>query len=723
MKFPVRLPRGLTKRFIFLGLWIFLLPMTLIFMLAVFLSQQTLENQSDDQTFEAARALSVQTRQVFDHQIDMLETFVFDYRNDENLERLDERAAQHTFREPVFSSLALYDAGGSEAVPDEAETDENENTMIEDPAVRQVFEETVWRRSTFVKSITEPGGHARIFISVPVQEADHQPITGALIGEINPSYFYHLIQTSTIGERGWNLLVTSDGTVYTDTQENRYRNDSVKDEAIFSYLSRGRMGAYRGDFLDSDSVAGYAPVERLPFYAVTIQPESQAGAPIATLQQVLSSGWTVLFLAGLVLLGVSARWIVTPVRKLTDQAMSYAEGESWHLQVMKEEDEIRTLTKAMQFMADDLQEKERFLQRILASFPYGVITTDSDGIITSVNREGAELLNSRPKVLTGRPVETVPSKGLSRHVRALCSRKRPFSKESEEFPYVNHTGQKLVIKVSTTPLQNEKRERIGVLTTFWNHTDYRKLEQHIQRSEHLAAIGQMTAGLAHEVKNPLGTIQMAGDLIEAEMDGLKKKHRLNSPAVSMIEEASGDIQEEARRLNELVTRFLKLSKPHKDEETSLNVGETVEEVARLISHQMKRADITCNVYHKAEQLTVKGDRNQIIQAFLNLSLNALEAMKETESGVLSITVSREKDQAKIVFHDSGDGIPASKLNRIFNPFFSTKQEGTGLGLSITHDLINEHKGSIEVESEFGKGSEFTVRLPLEPDRTERKEAN
>ncbi|WP_171051896.1 ATP-binding protein [Alteribacter natronophilus] len=712
MKFPIGLPRGLTKRFIFLGLWIFLLPMTLIFMLAVFLSQQTLEQQSDDQTFVAAQTLSLQTRQVFDHQIDMLEAFVFDYRNNGNLERLEERASSHALREPVFSEVMLYNADGDPAAgPDAVDS-------MAPQAVSEVFEEAQWRRSSFVKGVTTESGHVRVYISVPVQEADHEPINGAIIGEINPSYFYHLIQTSTIGSEGWNLLVSSDGTVFTDTKGNRFRNESIREENIYDLLSRGRMGTFRGKFFEEDSVAGYAPVERLPFYAVTIQPESQAGAPIATLQQVLSSGWMLLFLAGLVLLGVSARWIVTPVRRLTDQAMSYAEGESWHLQVMKEKDEIRTLAKAMQFMANDLQEKERFLQRILSSFPYGVITTDSSGYITSVNREGAQLLNISARSLTGRPVETITSKSLSRHIRVLCGRSRPFRNHSEEFNFVNHKQQKLVIKVSSTPLQDEKGERIGVLTTFWDHTEYRKLEQHIQRSEHLAAIGQMTAGLAHEVKNPLGTIQMAGDLIEAETEELRKKYQLRGPAVSMIQEASADIQEETRRLNELVKRFLKMSKPHKDEETTVDIGELTEEVARLVSHQMKRADIDCTVYHKDDGVIVRGDRSQLMQAFLNLALNALEAMERVDRGVLSITVRKKGSNAEISFHDSGAGIPASKLKRIFNPFFSTKQEGTGLGLSITHDLINEHKGSIEVESEYGKGSEFTVRLPLDKEGEE-----
>ncbi|WP_096439881.1 PAS domain-containing sensor histidine kinase [Alteribacter populi] len=701
-----QLPRGLTKRFIFLGLWIFLLPMTLIFTLAIFLSQQTLESQSDRQTFEAAKSLSNQTRQVFNHQIDVLETFVLDYRNDQNLQRLSERAAEHSLREPLFSELAFYDQNGEPDITDELRTNV-------DAITEKVFEESVWRRSSFVKSKTVENGHVSVFISVPVQEEDHAAIQGALIGKVNSSYLYHLIQSSTIGSEGRNLLVTTDGVVFTDTLGNRFRNEYLQDEAFFSLLDRGKMGSWRGDFLNESQVLGYMPVDRLPFYAITTQPKSQASAPISTLQRVLSSGWMLLFIAGIILLGISAKWIVNPVRKLTDQAMNYAEGESWHLKVLEEKDEIRTLTKAMRYMAEDLQEKERFLQRILESFPYGVISTDSDGLITSVNREGAELFNEKRQNFIGKPIEAIPSKGLSRHVRTLCQKLKPLSKISEEFSFINYEQQKLIIKVSSTPLLNENREIIGVLTTFWNHTEYRKLEQHLQRSEHLAAIGQMTAGLAHEVKNPLGTIQMAGDVIEAEIDEIRHKYQLNTPGVVMIGEASSDIQEESKRLNELVTRFLKMSRPHKGEETSINIGQLIEEVSKLVSHQMKRADIECIVHQQEENLTVVGDRNQLFQAFLNLSLNALEAMKEKENGMLSITVSRVRGSVKISFHDNGTGIPSGKIKRIFNPFFSTKQEGTGLGLAITHDLINEHKGSIEVESEVGKGSEFIVRLPLQ----------
>ncbi|UTR11828.1 ATP-binding protein [Evansella sp. LMS18] len=703
-------PKGLTHRFFTLGLFLVVIPITIIFVLAIYLSQNVLQNQADENTLQGARTTANQTQQLFLSQINMLETIVGNYTGEEDFDNFIERIETAYLKDPFFIDIAFINQDGERENKERRSTLGNSSASME----QSVYEEMLWRNSSFVTTRkAEDESSLGVYIAVPVPEPAAPELEGAVIARTNMFYLNRLLQNSRIGEEGRTLLVTNEGDIFVDTAEasGDAPLQSLTGAGFLNDMQRGRIGVYRGEAFGEEVLAGYYPVDRLPLYSVAIQPMEEANAPIGTLSAVLTFGWLVILATGLILLTVSIRWIVKPVKELTDQAADYAKGEGWHLNILKEKDEIFTLGTAMKHMAESLQEKERFLQLILESFPYGVITTGTDGNVTSMNKAGARLFAGRREDFVDKSITVLPSKGLREHLLRYRKGNGKFSDTEEEIHYVNKDGKSLTLKAASSPLLDENGKMIGVLTTFWDYTELKKLHQHLHRSEHLAAIGQMTAGLAHEVKNPLGTIQMASDVVEAEFNDLAKKRDIKGPGPSMIKEAITDIQTEAQRLNELVTRFLKMSRHHKAEEQNVDIGKLVHEVSRLLSHQMKRENINLELDLPEKPLYVLGDRNQLVQAFLNIFLNSLEAMKNKEDGLLSVSVRESGRNIQVIVDDNGIGIPDAKINRIFNPFFSTKHEGSGLGLSITHDIIQDHNGSIEVASQAGEGTTCFVYLP------------
>ena len=252
-----------------------------------------------------------------------------------------------------------------------------------------------------------------------------------------------------------------------------------------------------------------------------------------------------------------------------------------------------------------------------------------------------------------------------------------------------------------------------------------KLYERMKERDRLAALGEMAAGLAHEIRNPLGAIKGAAQLLLPPLDG-------GEPSAATVAQDSreflGIIVEEANRLNKVVSQFLDYARPYRGEPQPLDVNEVVRKTAQLVSPPpvpTAAGEVTPPVevvLSLAEELPrVRADAEQLRQVFLNLAINAVQAMPA--GGKLVISTARRSGGRRgtpaqfleIRFRDSGPGIPAPELKNLFIPFYTTKDKGTGLGLPISQRIVENHSGTIEVRSRVGVGSTFTVVLPaLEP---------
>jgi two-component system NtrC family sensor kinase len=227
--------------------------------------------------------------------------------------------------------------------------------------------------------------------------------------------------------------------------------------------------------------------------------------------------------------------------------------------------------------------------------------------------------------------------------------------------------------------------------------------QQIVQSEKLAAVGQLTAGIVHDVKNPLAVIiGLAEELPEMS--------RLDEITLQSL----GTIRDNGRRANKIITDLLKFARESEMEMRRQDIRETIETVLRLTEYLARKARVQVIQDVPTVSVMVTYDASQIEQVLMNLVQNAIQAMPQ--GGTLRINLSQAKEAVAIAVQDSGVGIPAKNLSRIFDPFFTTKPpgEGTGLGLSVSYGIVSQHTGRIDVQSKVGQGTTFTILLPVQP---------
>ena len=224
------------------------------------------------------------------------------------------------------------------------------------------------------------------------------------------------------------------------------------------------------------------------------------------------------------------------------------------------------------------------------------------------------------------------------------------------------------------------------------------IEDQLRLADRLTALGELSAGMAHEIRNPLGWIRGTAEILQ---DAFAPDDRYAEFTRILISEVE--------RLNRVLEDFLRFAQPEKVEGPCFSPENVLQDVLQLTAQPARKNEVEV-VCQKQSVPEVCGDAGQFKQVFLNLVLNALQAMEQ--GGRLTVDLSSQGDRVLIRFRDTGCGIPAEELDRIFNPFFTTKADGTGLGLAITHRIIDNHGGRISVSSQVGEGTEFTLSLPI-----------
>jgi len=264
------------------------------------------------------------------------------------------------------------------------------------------------------------------------------------------------------------------------------------------------------------------------------------------------------------------------------------------------------------------------------------------------------------------------------------------------------SGGTRIIAISLSALLSEDRIA-GTIIHIEDITEKRKKETQLRRAESLAALTTLAAGVAHEINNPLGSISIRIQLLEK----LLKPENTDKAA---MKKHLNVVKEEMDRLKHIVVDFLFAVRPMDIQLMSENPAQIVEEIADLIQPEADRKRINVDVSIGDDLPRVLMDKRHIKQALLNLIQNAMAAMPD--GGNLGIAVAATNDELMISVSDTGTGIPEDMLTKIFEPYFTTKKSGTGLGLTITFKIIKEHSGDISLESKEGKGSTFTIHLPV-----------
>ncbi|HUX37168.1 MAG TPA: ATP-binding protein [Rectinemataceae bacterium] len=271
----------------------------------------------------------------------------------------------------------------------------------------------------------------------------------------------------------------------------------------------------------------------------------------------------------------------------------------------------------------------------------------------------------------------------------------------------------LRVAVSATPLVSRRRI-VGTLLHLEDITEKRRREAQLRRAESLASLTTLAAGVAHEIKNPLGSISIHIQLLQRAMR--KEGACMDESFPSMVDRHLGVVTEEIERLNRIVVDFLFAVRPMEMELREADPAQLLRDVAEFISPECEQAGIEVDLDIPDDVPAIPLDRRFMKQAILNLAKNAMSAMRS--GGRLGFSLSASDELVRIAVSDTGTGMSPEVVSRIFEPYYTTKETGTGLGLTITFKIVREHRGEISVNSIPGKGSIFTISIPV-PQREKR----
>jgi two-component system, NtrC family, sensor kinase len=355
------------------------------------------------------------------------------------------------------------------------------------------------------------------------------------------------------------------------------------------------------------------------------------------------------------------------------------------------------LYTSLEEKATEIARLKDFSENIVESLNVGVLAVDLEGLVESWNSRMEQLFGVPRQQAVGIQLSSLLPEELAREITARGDLEQITGIYKQR---LQHLGKTLTLNVSITPLVSKSGDRIGRLLLFDDVTQRESMEQQMTQTEKLTSLGLLAAGVAHEVNTPLAVISNYIQMLAKQMPE-------GDPKQAIIEK----IVKQTFRASEIVNNLLNFSRTGAAEISDIDVNRVVEETLSLVAHPLKTSQIQV-VRQLGETLpAVRGSANKLQQVFLNLFLNARDAMPG--GGMLEVRTAAHNGSVEVEIADTGAGIPREHIHKIFDPFFTTKASGrgTGLGLSVSYGIIKEHSGKIDVRSTPGKGTSFHVEFP------------
>ena len=348
-----------------------------------------------------------------------------------------------------------------------------------------------------------------------------------------------------------------------------------------------------------------------------------------------------------------------------------------------------------------IENLNQFINSVIKGFPSGIITIDKQGNITLINKKAQEILG-----FSEEDAKKITIKELFDYKHATANPLLKTIKENKpltrvETNIVETDGKKIPIGFSTSPLWDESGRVIGAIGVMRDLTEIKQMEERLRRKDRLVALGEMAAGMAHEIRNPLAGIKTGVEYLGRSLD--KKK----SGFVKMI-------IKEINRLNRIVTDMTLYANRPPIKLENVNIHEIIDISLAFLRSEIEEKNLKIVKKFNKMLPSITLDSDQIREVFDNIILNAIHATTDNGKIIISTNFLSKEKKIEIKISDTGIGISKDNRERIFNPFFTTKQGGTGLGLSITHRIISEHKGYITILGKQEKGTTVKIALPINP---------
>jgi two-component system sensor histidine kinase HydH len=346
-----------------------------------------------------------------------------------------------------------------------------------------------------------------------------------------------------------------------------------------------------------------------------------------------------------------------------------------------------------------LKQTQDYTAQVVANMPSGLLSVDRNGRVVSFNQLALELLGLEESKIKGMDFNEIIHFEDSTIQETLTEFCRVLHRE---IYHRSSSGEVVPLELSATPIVNESGVCTGAVIILRDLREIKRLEEQVRRSEKLAAVGKLAAGVAHEIRNPLSSIRGFAQFLRHTLSEMPKEQEY---AEVMVKEVD--------RINKVVTDLLIFSSPMKAERASVGLEELMQHVVRLVQPDAEVRGVKIQSELAQDLPKVELDANQMTQALLNLLLNAIHMSED--GGKIKVGAAVDGAHLRVWVEDDGPGISTEHMDKIFDPFFTTRDKGTGLGLAIVHSIVESHHGDIRVESPApGKtrGSRFTMSIPV-----------
>jgi len=339
-----------------------------------------------------------------------------------------------------------------------------------------------------------------------------------------------------------------------------------------------------------------------------------------------------------------------------------------------------------------------FQREILDNMNNGFLIADRNGIVSAQNRAATAILQLQEGEALDQPIQEILCVQSDSECPVLTALRTERDFTSYEFHASMKDGTVKLLGLSTSCIYDSRHRLTGIIASFADLTELDQMRAELQRQDRLAVIGELAAGLAHEIRNPVAAIHGAVDELRANIE---------SP--DLVSRLAGLAMRESEHLNSIVTNFLDFAREPNIARETFDICSLVREVVDLLRQQSRGEALRVDMHLPDEAYAVSGTRSQLKQVFVNIAVNAVEAMEG--QGNLTIAVIPGASSVEVRFDDEGPGIEPDKVARIFEPFYTTKERGVGMGLAVCQRIVTAHDGIIRASSRTTGGTSMSVRLP------------
>lgn len=555
-----------------------------------------------------------------------------------------------------------------------------------------------------------------VYYAAPIVD-DLKHIKGAVVERMNFNSIADIVKNVKLGEKGSAYLVSSKG---------EYIFSSFKGSDVIKNIDENKYGTFYikhnniNYFSATYSIRKY-DTQRDNWYVAVEEPVKEAYEVSYRLRSYTIIVLFISLFIVFILVTLMSKKITKPIKELLKETQSAAEGDIGQNINIDSSDEIGDLAESFNIMLNNLksmmqqvlkvsgeaasmEQIRQYTEKFIDNVQSAIITIDSSGKITSFNHQASHIIGIDADMILHKNISDLDNEKVAPITELLRKGLE------EDLIYIKHIikiknnrGIELPIMINTSLQKDESGKLLGVIGVFRSVEEVKQLEESVLRAKNLEALGSLSAGMAHEIRNPLTSIKGYAQFIKTE---LKEGSELYNDITVIISEVD--------RLNNIIDRFLAFAKPGDLNLEYCDINKIIEVVINLINRDNLMKNIALKT--ELEELPcTKADFDQIEQVLLNICINAIQAMPE--GGTLSINTKYKKvyETIEIEIADTGEGISSENQDKIFEPFFTTKDKGTGLGLAICSRIVENHKGVIEVNSTSKAGTIFIIKLPVSND--------